>query len=91
VHGFTTAALPLHPTALGRALLAFAPAAAVEMTIARGLRAYTPHTVTSPDRFLRALTVTRLTKVAITRFELESGSCGSAVPVFGPTGIRPHR
>ena len=42
---FTPAAtLPAHPTALGRALLAFSPARTVEMTIMRGLRPYTtPH------------------------------------------------
>src|SRR5688500_1707363 len=80
------ATLPVHPTALGRALLAFAPASIVEMTILRGLRAYTPHTVTAPDRFRRALAVVRLTRVAVTRFELEATACGVAVPVFGPGG-----
>jgi DNA-binding IclR family transcriptional regulator len=87
VTSFTPAAtLPAHPTALGRALLAFAPASTVEMTIMRGLRPYTSHTVTSPDRFRRALAVTRLTRVAVTRFELEAGTCGVAMPVFGPGG-----
>ncbi|TFV77651.1 IclR family transcriptional regulator [Blastococcus sp. CT_GayMR19] len=87
VSGFMPAAtLPVHPTALGRALLAFAPPSVVEMTILRGLRAYTPHTVTAPDRFRRALAVVRLTRVAVTRFELEATSCGVAVPVFGPGG-----
>ena len=87
VSGFTSAAtLPVHPTALGRALLAFAPASIVEMTILRGLRAYTPHTVTAPDRFRRALAVVRLTRVAVTRFELEATTCGVAVPVFGAGG-----
>ena len=51
------ATLPAHPTALGRALLAFSPPGVVDMTIMRGLRPYTAHTVTSPDRFRRALTV----------------------------------
>ena len=87
VSPFTRAAtLPAHPTAVGRALLAFAPASTVEITIMRGLRQYTPHTVTAPDRFRRALAVTRLTHVAVTRFELEAGTCGVAVPVFGPGG-----
>ena len=80
------ASLPVHPTALGRALLAFAPASIVEMTILRGLKSYTPHTVTAPDRFRRALAVVRLTRVAVTRFELEATTCGVAVPVFGPGG-----
>ncbi len=80
------ATLPAHPTALGRALLAFSPPGVVDMAIMRGLRPYTAHTVTSPDRFRRALAVTRLTRVAVTRFELEAGACGVAVPVFGPGG-----
>ena len=40
---FTPAAtLPAHPTALGRALLAFSPTRTIEMTIMRGLRALHP-------------------------------------------------
>ena len=67
-------------------MLAFAPPGVVEMTILQGLRPYTAHTVTSPDRFRRALAVTRLTRVAFTRWELEADSCGVAMPVFGPDG-----
>jgi DNA-binding IclR family transcriptional regulator len=84
---FSAAAkLPAHATAMGRALLAFSPAHTVEMTIMRGLRQYTPHTMTAPDRFRRALAVTRLTRVAVTRGELEPDLCGVAMPVFGPGG-----
>src|SRR5687767_5637197 len=84
---FTPAAtLPAHPTALGRALLAFSPACTVEMMIMRGLRPYTAHTTVSPDRLRRALAVTRLTRVAVTRWELEQGVSGVAMPVFGPGG-----
>jgi DNA-binding IclR family transcriptional regulator len=87
VSAFASAAtLPAHATALGRALLAFAPPSTVEMTIMRGLRAYTPHTITSPDRLRRALAVTRVTKVAVTRFELEATTCAVGVPVFGAGG-----
>jgi DNA-binding IclR family transcriptional regulator len=87
VSTFTAAAtLPAHPTALGRALLAFSGADVVEATLVRGLRPYTPHTVTSPDRFRRALGVTRLTRLAVTRWELEAGVSGVAMPVFGPGG-----
>ncbi|WP_369135178.1 IclR family transcriptional regulator [Modestobacter sp. I12A-02662] len=87
VSSFTPAAtLPVHPTAVGRALLAFAPPSLVELTILRGLRAYTPHTITAPDRLRRALAVVRLTRVAVTSFEFEAGACGVAVPVFGAGG-----
>ena len=88
------ATLPAHPTALGRALLAFSPTRRRrDGDHARGLRPYTPHTVTSPDRFRRALAVTRLTRVAVTRWELEAGVCGVAMPVFGPGGdvVARHR
>ena len=80
------ATLPAPPTALGRALLAFSPPGTVEMPILQGLRAYTPNTITSPERFRRALAVTRLTRVAITREEFELGISAVATPVFGPTG-----
>ena len=87
VSSFTPAAtLPAHPTALGRALLAFSEASLVDAVVARGLRSYTPHTTTSPDRFRRALAVTRLTRVAVTRWEFEPGVSGVAMPVFGPGG-----
>ncbi len=82
----SAATVPAHPTAMGRALLAFSPARTVELTIMRGLRAYTSHTITSPDRFRRALGVTRLIRVAVTRFELETELCGVGMPVFGPGG-----
>lgn len=82
----SAATLPVHPTALGRALLAFSSSRAIETIILRGLRAYTPNSVTSPVRFRRSLAVTRLTHVAITRREFEPALCGVAMPVFGPGG-----
>jgi len=80
------ATLPLHATALGRVLLAFAPTSTVEMTIIGGLRRYTPYTLTGAGRFRRAVAVTRLSRVAVTRGELEPDVCGVAMPVFGPGG-----
>ena len=80
------ATLPVHPTALGRALLAFAPASLTEAVIRNGLRQYTRHTITSPERFRRAVTIARLTRVAVTRRELDAHLCGVAVPVFGVGG-----
>ena len=87
VTAFNPAArLPAHPTAVGRALLAFAPPDIVEMKIRRGLQPYTSHTVTSPDRFRRALAIVRVTRAAVTRYELEAQTCTVAMPVFGPGG-----
>jgi DNA-binding IclR family transcriptional regulator len=80
------ATLPVAPTALGRALLAFSGPQVVDAVLGAGLRPYTPHTITSPERLRRALTVTRLTRVAVTRWEFEMGVSGVAMPVFGPGG-----
>jgi DNA-binding IclR family transcriptional regulator len=80
------AVLPLHASAMGKALLAFSPASLVETVIAAGLRSYTPFTLTAPDRLRRALEVTRLSRMAVSRWELEPDRCALAVPVFGPGG-----
>lgn len=78
--------LPAHPTALGRALLAFSSADHVDRVIARGLRPYTEHTITCPARLRHTLSVTRLTRVAVARREFEATVCGVAMPVFGAGG-----
>lgn len=86
VRGFAGDQVPAHATALGRALLAFSPPAAFDEVVAAGLPAFTPHTLTSPDRLRRALAVTRLTRVAVCRWEHQVGVCTVAVPVFGTGG-----
>jgi DNA-binding IclR family transcriptional regulator len=87
VTSFSPAAtLPAHPTALGRALLAFGDPELIEATLQRGLRPYTAHTITSPDRFRRTLAVSRLSRVAVSRWEFEPYASGVAMPVFGPGG-----
>jgi DNA-binding IclR family transcriptional regulator len=78
--------VPAHATAMGKALLAFSPHRVLDDLIAHGLDRYTPYTLTTSDRLRRALAVTRLTRVAISRWELELGSSAVAVPVFGGGG-----
>jgi len=51
-----------------------------------GLKAHTPYTLSTPDRLRRALAVTRLTRVAVSRWELELGTSAVAAPVFGSGG-----
>ena len=82
--GFDT--MPLHATAMGRALLAFAPANYVDLIVERGLTRYTPFTTTEPDELRHALAVVRLTRVAICRREYEVEFCTAGVPVFGLGG-----
>jgi DNA-binding IclR family transcriptional regulator len=81
-----TPRLPAHASALGKALLAFSPDAVVDDIIGDGLNAYTPNTLTDPEQLRRCLASIRLTRVAISRWELEPGMSGVAVPVFGVGG-----
>ncbi len=79
--------LPAHATALGKALLAFSSSNMLDRVIANGLKCYTPNTVTDPDRLRQCLASIRLTRVAVSRWELEPGVSGVAVPVFGSGGM----
>jgi DNA-binding IclR family transcriptional regulator len=83
---FEAVNLPAHATAMGKALLAFSPPKLVETLIARGLKRYTPFTLISPERLRRSLQVTRLTRVAVARRELDPDTVAVAVPVFGAGG-----
>jgi IclR family acetate operon transcriptional repressor len=77
---------PAHATAMGKALLAFSTPALVNMFLDRGLTAFTPFTLTAPDRLRRALVVARLSGLAVARWELAPGRSELAVPMFGPGG-----
>jgi DNA-binding IclR family transcriptional regulator len=77
---------PAHATAMGKALLAFSAPGTVELVVRRGLERYTPYTLTTPERLRRALAVTRLTRVAVSRRELDEHTSAVAVPVFGAGG-----
>jgi DNA-binding IclR family transcriptional regulator len=87
--------LPAHATAMGRALLAFSPAAVVDRLLAEA---------PAPDRLRRALGVTRLTHLAVLReTDGAEGTAGTqdssgdgsgdgsggaiAMPVFGAGGV----
>jgi DNA-binding IclR family transcriptional regulator len=78
--------LPAHATAMGKALLAFSAPEVVRLLLVRGLKAFTPHTVTAPERLRRTLAMARLSRLAVARWELEPERSALAVPVFGPEG-----
>jgi DNA-binding IclR family transcriptional regulator len=80
------ATVPAHATAMGKALLAFSAPAVLDTVLERGLERFTPYTLTSPDQLRRALSVIRLTRVALCRWEFELGVAAVAVPVFGGGG-----
>lgn len=76
----TGSRLPLHPTGVGKVLLAYAPADVVESVMA-DLRRQTPFTVTAPGLLARELDRVRTTGYATTREEMTLGACSVAVPV----------
>jgi DNA-binding IclR family transcriptional regulator len=73
-----------HALALGKVVLAAASRPALEAYLRRGLRAFTPETVTSPPALLAELAEIRRTGLAFEREELEPDFCCMAAPVFGP-------
>ena len=79
------AQLPLHASALGKVLLAFAPTRS-PARCGDGLPRYTPRTLTRADQLLHALSVTRLTRIATCDGELVAGETTAAAPIVGPGG-----
>ena len=79
--------LPLHATAMGRALLAHAPPADVHRVLADRLPGYTDDTVTAPEGLAAALVAVRANGVAVVRREWRADESAVAVPVFGPAGV----
>lgn len=80
------ATAPAHATAMGKVLLAFSPAPVVDRFLGGALPAHTPHTITSPEVFRRALAAIRRTWVAVSWHEHEPDRGSLAVPVFDVAG-----
>jgi DNA-binding IclR family transcriptional regulator len=80
------ARLPVHATALGKAILAFTPPRATAQVLAGDLRRYTPRTVTHPDRLRLDLRTVRATRLAVCDGELEPQCRAVAMPVLGAAG-----
>jgi IclR family acetate operon transcriptional repressor len=81
-----SARLPLHATALGKALLAFMPTTFLRVVAAAGLPRYTPHTVTSIDELRHSLVQVRRHGFATSHLELQLSACAVAVPLFNHNG-----
>ncbi|WP_308250874.1 IclR family transcriptional regulator [Nonomuraea rhizosphaerae] len=78
----TGARLPMHPTGVGRALLAFEPDWFVRSYLERELERPTRHTITEPGRLARELATVRAQGYALTYEEMTLGSCSAAAPVL---------
>ncbi|MEU7000676.1 IclR family transcriptional regulator [Nonomuraea sp. NPDC046570] len=79
--------LPMHPTGVGKALLAFEADWFVASYLARTLERPTAHTITEPGRLARELRHVRERGYAVTHEEMTLGSCSAAAPVL--VGRRP--
>lgn len=75
--------MPLHCTALGKALLAFSHPSTVTEVMRKGLRRRTPYTITSALLFTQALERARSTGVTTEDEEMHVGYLGVGAPIFG--------
>jgi IclR family acetate operon transcriptional repressor len=74
---------PAHATGVGKALLAYSPAAVVKARVDAGLQRLTPRTITTPGALQRELQDTRSRGFALDREESHVGISCVAAPVFG--------
>ena len=78
---------PAHVTAEGQAILAYQPPEVIDGVIAAGLAAFTPKTITTADRFQKALAAARQRGCAIEEEESEIGMVSLAAPIRDDTGV----
>jgi DNA-binding IclR family transcriptional regulator len=78
--------LPLHASAVGQVLLAFAPRADQEELLARPLHRFTEWTVTAPGELRRALAEVRRTGFAVASQTMPLPATAVAAPIIGPDG-----
>src|SRR6266852_1031054 len=77
---------PAYCTAEGQAILAFQPAEVIDRVVAAGLAPRTPKTLTSADKFIKALGVVRQRGCAIEDEESELGMVCIAAPIRDDSG-----
>jgi IclR family transcriptional regulator, acetate operon repressor len=78
--------VPMHATALGKAVLAHSSAAEVDGIISSGLKAWTPRTIVDRERLTRQLANIRQGDPALEVREFAPEVCGVAIAVFGRSG-----
>jgi len=74
-----------HCTAAGKVLLAHLPPEELDLALAGELEAFTPHTITDPDRLRQELSRIRAQGYAIVQEELEEGLNAAAAPIYDHT------
>lgn len=74
--------LPLHATAVGKAILAFSEPWVMDAYLAQPLEPMTPHTRCNPVQLREELEQAKANGYATTREEVRLGTCSIAVPVW---------
>lgn len=75
--------LPLHSSGIGKVLLSRGGPQLFQEIVDRGLKAYTPNTITDPEVLRRDLADVRSRGFSVVREETSRGADSVAVPVFG--------
>lgn len=80
---------PVHPTGVGRAILAGQPDEWIERYLAGPLERMTAHTITDARRLRRDVTATRARGYAVTRQEMTLGNVSIAIRLADRPGLPP--
>jgi acetyl-CoA synthetase len=75
-----------HALAMGKVVLALLGPGAVARYVARGLKSFTPQTITSPDALTAELERVRCDRFAVDREEFDENFCCVAAPIFDERG-----
>jgi IclR family acetate operon transcriptional repressor len=75
-----------HALAMGKVVLSLLSPSAVARYVARGLTAFTPHTIISPDQLTAELQQVGRAGYAVDREEFDENFCCIAAPVFDAAG-----
>jgi acetyl-CoA synthetase len=75
-----------HALAMGKVVLSLLSANAVSRYVARGLTAFTPHTIVSPAQLAAELKQVRRQGFAVDREEFDENFCCIAAPIFDDQG-----
>jgi DNA-binding IclR family transcriptional regulator len=75
-----------HALAMGKVVLSLLAPNAVARYVARGLRPFTPHTITSPQVLADELATARVDGYAVDREEFDENFCCIAAPIFDGRG-----
>jgi DNA-binding IclR family transcriptional regulator len=81
-----SARMPLHASAMGKVLLAYAPRPLIQLVTTLDLPRYTARTITCPLRLRHNLRWVTVHGYATTEGELTAAAGAVGVPVFGPAG-----